>query len=298
VLARASGRSVYNAGIIGYGFCEYPLVLESLASLRPRIVVVGVYTGNDLGDTYRAVYGEGRCPNLRNTDAATVEALAAADARATIAAEAAGLGWNWFPEADALRPRTPALDWLAERSRLYGLLREIRHRLRRAPAITYTSAAGFPHREGWDARPDLRTVFKRAEMLALTVDLEDPRIREGLRAGLQSLEGMRDSVRAAGARLLVVLIPDKATVYVPVMATTSRPPGDQLKRLARLDTQVRRALGTGLDSLGIAYLDVTPTLEAALRDGTAVYPEDDDHHNNAAGYQVIGEAIAASAVFH
>lgn len=298
VLAEKLGRPVYNAGIIGYGFCEYPLVLASLASLEPGVVVLGVYTGNDLGDTYRAVYLEGRCGTLRSTDASVLEALAAADARGTIAAQAAALGWNWFPEASSLRTRPRVLDWAAEHLRLYGLLRQVRHRLRRRRPITFASAADFPGREAWDARPEIRTVFKHPDMLALTVDLEDPRIREGLRAGLRSLEGMRESVRAAGARLLVVLIPDKATVYAPVIAATSSPAGAQLQRLARLDTEVRRALSDGLDSLGIVYLDATPALETALREGIAVYPEGDDHHNSAAGYRVIAETIASSSVFH
>lgn len=296
VLAGTLGRSVYNAGIIGYGFCEYARVLGSLAGLKPKLVIVGVFSGNDLGDSYRAVYSEARCAELRNADQATTLALAARDAKSTIADDAAALGWDWFSEGTTSRVSASPLRRLTETLRLYGLMREFRHRLTPAPRITYASASGFPNRAGWNARPEIATVFKRPEMMALTVDLSDARIREGLRIGLQSLGGMRDSLAAAGVRFLVVLIPDKASVYVPVMASTAQPAGAQLERLSRLDSEVRRALSSGLDSLGITYVDVTPALVAALQKGVPVYPADDDHHNSAAGYRVIGDVIARSPV--
>ena len=61
-LEKLTGRSVYNGGVPNYGPCEYKLVLDDLLRLRPKVVILGIHTGNDLGDVYISVYEHNRCP--------------------------------------------------------------------------------------------------------------------------------------------------------------------------------------------------------------------------------------------
>lgn len=52
-LARRTGRSVYNAGIGGWGAAQYPCAVDELVhELRPRTVLVGLYMGNDVYEAW------------------------------------------------------------------------------------------------------------------------------------------------------------------------------------------------------------------------------------------------------
>lgn len=56
-LETLSKKIIDNAGVGGYGPCEYEQVLNELLVLYPKIVVLGLYLGNDIGDAYREADG-------------------------------------------------------------------------------------------------------------------------------------------------------------------------------------------------------------------------------------------------
>lgn len=293
VLETLTGRTTYNAGVMGYGFCEYEVVLSELISLQPELVVVGVFVGNDLGDVYRTVYLGGRCPHLATGNPDDLALFRSLDAEATIADRAIQLGWDQVPEAPGDPGALPGLrSALSQRSALYGMARELRYRARPRVPWDFEHSAAVPHSYVWQEVPKIRTVFKRPEMMALNLELEDPRIREGLRMAGVSLTSIRDTLATRGTDLLVVLIPDKSAVYEPVISGGSAPPPPGFVRLASLDGEVRGALSRILEAEGIEVVDVTAALTETLREGVAVYPESDDHHNSAQGYRVIAEVIA------
>ena len=56
-LKRVTGREVYNLSLGGYGPAEYFYLMEHKALLlKPDLIIAGFYLGNDLADTYTAVY--------------------------------------------------------------------------------------------------------------------------------------------------------------------------------------------------------------------------------------------------
>jgi lysophospholipase L1-like esterase len=55
VLGRQLNRSVYNAGIGGYGPLQYEILVSRALEMRPQQIVVGMYAGNDLGDVIRGI---------------------------------------------------------------------------------------------------------------------------------------------------------------------------------------------------------------------------------------------------
>src|SRR6267143_427695 len=52
-LAKLSGRSVYNMSLGGYGPVQYWVLTDRAQKFSPRIIIVGLYFGNDFYDTYR-----------------------------------------------------------------------------------------------------------------------------------------------------------------------------------------------------------------------------------------------------
>ncbi|MCP4175186.1 MAG: SGNH/GDSL hydrolase family protein [Fuerstiella sp.] len=55
VLGRQLNMSVYNSGVAGYGPLQYETLTTRALKLQPRQIVVGFYTGNDLGDVARGI---------------------------------------------------------------------------------------------------------------------------------------------------------------------------------------------------------------------------------------------------
>src|SRR6266849_978830 len=69
-LAKLSGHSVYNMSLGGYGPVQYWVLTQRAQKMSPRLVVVGLYLGNDLYDTYRLAYTNDNYKELRAPNAA------------------------------------------------------------------------------------------------------------------------------------------------------------------------------------------------------------------------------------
>ena len=60
-LGRMTGKTVYNISLGGYGPAEYLYLMETEAlALRPKIIIAGFYLGNDIKDSFTAVYNVDR----------------------------------------------------------------------------------------------------------------------------------------------------------------------------------------------------------------------------------------------
>jgi hypothetical protein len=184
-VATAASLSVYNAGIGGYGPCEYAVVIDELMHLHPDTVIVGVLLSNDLANTYKSVYIEGRFPEMRSGDESVLAAIAAEDGKLTL--EAA------FEAIDDTQPdvANPLRRFLAEQSSLYGAARTLYSRVtaeRVSNSIppgpwrdSFENASRRPFHVSWSTVSEFRTVFVPPQQRALATDLSDPRIREGMR---------------------------------------------------------------------------------------------------------------------
>lgn len=266
------GRRVYNLALGGYGPVQYLELLRTRAlRLRPKVVVVGVYYGNDLYDAYRVVYGSEHWSPLRR---AGVPRTAASDAIAAPREVFLGTG----------------RDWLARHSVIYRLLTfsalgSLARRLEFTGAETTIDAVAFRH-----PVHGAFTGFTPGLRLQ-TVDLADAPVREGLRLTLDRLERMAATCRDAGVHIVVALIPTKETVYAPwVIDSADRA---RLSPLWRSEREVDRAVRVHLDRRGIPHVTLLDSLrKAASRQ--AIYPSNDDGHPNGAGYAAIAGAVAAA----
>ena len=76
-LSRLTGRSLYNASLPSYSPVQYHELLRRYAlRLKPGAVIVGVYLGNDLLESYRMVYGHPHYLALRRPDMPAPRTLA------------------------------------------------------------------------------------------------------------------------------------------------------------------------------------------------------------------------------
>jgi hypothetical protein len=141
------------------------------------------------------------------------------------------------------------------------------------------------------------TIFTPRYRLA-ALDLDDPRIAEGLDVSLRAIERMRRRVAEKGGCFAVVTVPTKEFVYGtggddPESHAPSR--ATFLRLLEQERTMWQRAQRY-FDRTGIAYVDVGPVLGERVRAGEAMYPASTDGHPSVPGHNVIANAVVRSGV--
>jgi GDSL-like Lipase/Acylhydrolase family len=289
-------ESVRNYGTAGFGPGQELRVLkEYVLPRRPRLVVVGFFAGNDLQDAERFEAFE----------------------KSGGAFPSSGLGWK-FKEVIA------RFDQLYVMSLYQGASHFVRDREGGS-----LGASGDPRRvdysgEDPDALPAQSPAFDRGlftvpvaghtvrfaflppYLNCLKLSREELEASPGWDATRRSYREMQRRARMQGVRLVVMFIPSKSQVYLPLAASVfspsalahafavslrdvDRPPGPEVVMRNRL------ALNGLMRDLcaeeGIPFLDLTDALQARLARGSNVYFPDDSHWN-AAGHETAATALA------
>ena len=104
------------------------------------------------------------------------------------------------------------------------------------------------------------------------------------------LRNLKVTLDNRGVRLLIVMIPDKRTVYAPVMQRHSEL-STNFQRCVRLAEEANKELVGFLTEHNIEFIDATASLQATFDTGVTPYFESDDGHANVLGNSVIADLI-------
>ena len=239
---RGDSVSVLNGGVVGYSTVQELAWFERIGgSLKPDVVIVGFFLGNDLQDN--------RTSSLERF------------VRGVITAPPS----RWY---------SPATEWAYRHSELYDLVRKVPEtwadRRRNGPNAVVT---GYSRKY----LPPDDSVYRQE--IAITAS---------------ALGGLADHARGVGARLFVVLIPEAIQV--------ERARQGKLLRIATDSVHFdfdhpNHDVARRLDSIGVGWLDLTPTLRAAAARGAALYYPIDGHWTRA-GNTLAAQTIADALVRH
>ena len=273
------GEPVYNMGLGGFGPLQYLYLAQVTAKpLRPRLWVVGVYFGNDLMDAYYVAHGQPYWHAWRQSAAGVGDAVGAQ----RVASEEP-------------RKRFAALrDWLARKSMLYAVLRAtVFQRLASQEREQIVRQSSPDARWAWadPANADVRTVFTPQGRLS-ALDLDDPRVREGLQISQRALAALQAEADQQGVRLLTVLIPTKERAYCAYLKAANADLPPSFAKLCDAESRAKAELVRMLQQQRVMHVDVTGVLEAQIAQHVQLYPTDSDGHLRAAGYGVVAKAIA------
>jgi lysophospholipase L1-like esterase len=295
-LARLVGVGVRNYGTAGFGPGQELLVLkEHVLARRPRRVVVGFFAGNDLLDAERF--------ESFQRDGAPFPSLA--------------VGWK-FKDVIA---RFDQLYLTSVYQGASGLLADRRG----SPAERWPSqgpedysgedpTASSSARPGFDrglftvrvAGRVLQFAFLPPYLNSLKLSRQQLQASRGWELTRRSYLDMERLLRAQGAELVVLFIPTKAQVYLPLLEATfpraelgpalrlclgdqPQPPG--LAVVMRNRLALNELMREFCAQEGITFLDLTAELETKLSAGHNVYFPDDSHWN-AAGHEIAATALA------
>ncbi len=239
------GQPVVNLGVLGYGPIQYQLVTEKYALPLKPQVVLW---GLFSGNDF-----------VNSTE--YVE-------------------WVQSGRQDSglKQPETGLADFLARNVRLYELTKFFWHagiyyqRLT-SPEVVDIPAPGGPD---WSFYPDI---------LERQADSRQPRVAEGWQLTRQALLSARREVQAAGAQLVVVIIPPKELIYWDTLR-------EHVGNPAAYDlAEPIRALTGFCQARQFLCLDLTPPFLDYTRTGQELYFRQDAHLNST-GYYVTAHLIA------
>jgi lysophospholipase L1-like esterase len=289
-LSKISGRRVYNMGLGGFGPVQYRVLTPQALSLSPKIIVVGLYLGNDIYDAYKMAYHYEAHRALRSNSAG--------DLSADTVGEKANSFWNEEKQFHANFGRASFSGWsfwLREHLALGRLLN-------RTGFWPGSQDIDYEIDKRWaEAHPDhgavcedagRETVLTTAYRLA-GMDLDEPRNAEGLRITKDLLLQMQDEVSPKRARLIVLLLPTKESVYAKVRSAKMQL-DPSYQKLFDMEERIRFEFMSTCDANGIEVVDALPYLRSALERGERIYPTTTESHPNERGYFVIASAMNES----
>lgn len=275
VLGRLSGRQVYNMGLGGYGPNQYFHLLRTKAlKLKPRTVIVGLYTGDDFENAFLITYGLDHWAYLRVVDAEKADFDI----------------WETDPPNLSWHKRIRV--WLSRHSVMYQLVfhgsivgrfqgeAQIKNAHWVSDAVTTLS---IPEKNVLEA-------FLPKNVLR-NLDQNSKNVREGMRITFKLLAEMSEISQQNQAQFIVAVIPTKEMVFAEYLQNNPKIPlSDILDKLLENERLAREKTFEFLRRAQISYVDTLPALRRSL--SQELYARTAaDMHPNRNGYRVIGEAV-------
>jgi hypothetical protein len=244
--------------------------MEELAlSFQPKVIITGFYLGNDLRDSFRAVYDISMWKELRKPGFYSDEPEEEIDDQD---------GGIDFSIGDFLSGHS-VLYRLISSSFIGDNLRQMR-RLNRGQEIVMFK----------DEQSGINTGFTPDHRLK-GLDLDDPEVREGLKLSLEFFNRMNELAKKNDIRFIVVIIPTKERVFSSYIENNENLlASEKIDRLIQNEREVDRIIRDYFTEHGIEYIDVLGPLKART-DKDQLYPNNFGGHSNENGYRIIAESV-------
>lgn len=279
VLQRLTGVSVYNMGMGGYGPNQYYYLLKTRAlSLKPKVVICGLYMGDDFDNAYTITYGLDYWKYLRQGPALKAD-------------------YNIWGAGAASPPseQKKVRIWLSQHSVLYQIVLhgplmgqtngelQIKNAPKYDPLVTSLILPEY----------NILEAFRPTGLLK-GLDQDSASVREGMRITFELLKEMNDICNQNHIQFLVVVIPTKESVFSGYLEHDSHLQlSGTIDKLIANERLAREKLFKFLGGGKIPYVDTLPDLKKSL--GNQLYARTAaDMHPNKNGYRVIGEAVSAT----
>ncbi|MCK5507324.1 MAG: hypothetical protein KAI50_02250 [Desulfobacterales bacterium] len=275
-VSNLTGLSIYNLGLGGYGPNQYYHLLQTRAlRLKPKLILCGLYMGDDFENAFSITYWKKHWSFLRKGNWEEV--------RADI----------WDVKSDP-RFLKGFRVWLSRNSLIYQLVIhgpilgrvkgyiQVNIASRHQDDITTTLVVD---------EKNIREAFRPIGILK-RLNQKSAEVHEGMRITFELLEKMNDICRQNNTQFVVVIIPTKETVFAEFLEHNSMvhlgPVIDELILNERIATN---ELIDFFYSSGIHYIETLPALRRAV-DKELYTRSHRDMHPGKNGYRAIAEAVA------
>lgn len=283
LLARQTGWKVRNLAVSGYGPMQESVVLRKWGlAYRPRLVVLGFYEGND-------IYDCAEFDGFRRSALPYFQWVVRRFSKR----------WDWFnrrPIVAILRMFLLPYERIAER--WSGENSRTRAARRAYFNPVEVEAGGHRHKIG----------LLSLNLMLLSADADKVRSQPGWPLCQSALREMNETCAKAGATFVLVFIPTKEHVYLPLLRNRFTPEAIHdfvaayhTEAKAMGPDEFEAALYANTDATGrvveefcreqnIAFFDLTPAFRRAAQQGQLIYFAFDSHWNG------LGNKIAADEI--
>lgn len=276
VLGNLNSQHVYNMGLGGYGPNQYFYLSNTKAfSLKPRMIIWGLYMGDDFENAFSITYGLDYWAALRNLPPQQVDP-------------------NIWESPSSDKWDNQIRVWLSRHSVIYQVAFHTGFGGRVKGAVQIQNATKFyPGLDTSLIIPEkhIQEAFRPEGILA-RLDQDNPSIREGMRITFELLKKMNETCQQNRTQFLVVVIPTKEMVFSNYLEhDTQLPLHDVVEKLLANERSARSQLFNFMTVTNIPYVDTLPALEESSQKGLYAVSAVDMHPNKN-GYRVIAEAVS------
>lgn len=291
-----TGQSIYSMAVGGYSAVQYAFLTEEAILMSPKLVIIALYTGNDLMEAEINTYSKPILAPLRNLDYKPVDSHVeekATDYRAI-------LGSGVEPHSLSYKI-LKVRKWIRANSKLYSMLGNATRSLRedvglandkneKQEAIKEMAANNPDIAYVYDGNPKLETVMSPSYRLD-TVDLTNPQTAEGWRITKERYTTMHKMLSDANIPHLTIIIPTKEKVYLDYMEKVNEEIPRSFTEYNNKESDLLWQIEQFCIEISMTCYSTLPDLSRALEDEIVIYGKSMDGHPKAAGYRVIAESI-------
>lgn len=273
ILARMTGRKVYNFGIGSYGIYQYRALLDEVLQHSFEEVILAFYPANDLAFD---------CRVLRTSYWRTyVKRNGLRVPACTVPGRREG--------ADPETRTRPSIRAILSRTATVQILKDLRKRYLEPP----------PSNEAIDTTEyfwlDGNQSVRRRRVLAhaRNTDLEDPDVRMNYDNSLIFFTEFKERLSAESVEFAVIVVPSKERVLSEWMKRRARDVAEEFELLVSNETVLTRKYESFFADNDIVYVDAVSemvfALAQAVDDGAPFYPLNNGHPLSA-GYEAYARA--------
>jgi len=293
-LEKIYGKSTYQLAVGGYGPAEYSYLLHTQGlPLSPKLVIVGLYIGNDAPNAYNSVYGNIYWQDLRLSNIREYIPKLSDPNEELILQHGVDPTSSKFKLLQRRR-------WLSAHSRVYKLLGHVTWPLRVKLGLASSHEEKKKMVEDILSRQNEVAILYKNDFIGTilrpkyrfdAVDVQDARVKEGLRLTEKILGRDAAQMKEAGIQYMIAIIPTKELVYEEYFKKINQSVDPELADFASKELRFKQDIILFCLHNHIVCLDLQPALTKALESNRTIYPRDHDSHPVSEGYKVMAEAI-------
>jgi hypothetical protein len=255
--------------------------MDRALSLKPKLILVATYLGNDLFDAYEMVVNRKQCAELLTTQ--TSESTQPARVQAAIEP-------SKLPDDTKVSLNSwPHFFW--NHSKLLGLVRPFKDVLH-VDHVNYFYQKWIAKNSHFIfyAKDSIQTTF---DVLARLPGIDDsrPYVSQGFELTLAAISQMYKRARENQVSFGVVIIPTKESVFSPFFRSHLQKNSDVFQRIVDSEARYEGLLQRFLEENSIHAFFAKAPLQKLVSEGISPYRVSADGHLNRFGQEIIATGI-------
>lgn len=295
VFGMLASTSVYQLGLPGSGPLDYLYRLNVYGvPLKPKLVIVMFYPGNDLYDSYRLAYHNDFFKLMKDPSFAPDEKpVADAELRTEVLAGA--------PRESLSYKIFQARLYMRYHSQLFALIGDATHSLRVGVNLADTDEENLDQVKALSEKnPDIAFVYDKYPEIATilspsyrfdAVDLAYPNSKEGWRLTRLAFQEMASTTHAMGAEFVIVEVPTKEQAYLKFMRSDEGKIPEAFTQYEKKEDVLLSAFNKFCNEEQIHCVTLLPHLVQGLQGKKTMYKPVLDGHPYPWGYSEFAAGI-------